>query len=181
MKTEKLIEVITKIIQREVRKEMQNLKTQILSELKQPTQQRTSSNPLTEVQKNFRNNVRLENTRQKIQYSKNPMLNDILRNTEPVPKENHSYLDVFQNDEDVINIPTDQTGRPMINAIKSGNKGVNAVFEAMNRDYSEIIAKTERVDVKEAKQQFRQQIMNRMDVMESDEPDEDFSFLDGID
>lgn len=182
MKTEKLIEVITKIIQREVRKEMQNLKVQLLSELRQPTQQgKTRVNSLQEsTHKEFRKKYQVT-PKPKLQYSKNPILNEILANTDPVPKEATSYLDVFDSDEDIINVPTDQTGRPLSSAIKSGNKGMDAVLAAMNRDYSPLVERMDtKQDIQKSKQDFREQIMSRMNVMEDDEPDEDFSFLDKL-
>lgn len=182
MKTDKLIEVITKLIQREVRKEMQTLKVQILTELKRPVQQGNPRvNSLQEsTHKEFRKKYQVT-SKPKLQYSKNPILNEILANTDPVPKEAGSYLDVFDNEEDIINVPTDQIGRPLSSAIKSGNKGMNAVLEAMNRDYTPLVERMDtKQDIQKSKQDFRQQIMNRMDVMEDDEPDEDFSFLDKV-
>lgn len=174
MKTEKLIEIITKIIQREVRKETQNLKEQILLEMRQSTQQKPSKNPrLVEMQKDFRTNYKLENTRQNIQYSKNPTLNEILKTTQPV--EDSSYLDAFSSEEEIINVPTDLNGRPI--AI-SGNKGMNSVLEAMNRDYSGLVKEMDK-GKSESKQQFRQQIISRME--DNNEPDEeDLSWLNEV-
>lgn len=182
MKTDKLIEVITKLIQREVRKEMQNLKVEILSELRRPSkQQGIKSNSLTDnVHKEFRSKYQTQN-RPAPRYSKNPLLNEILQNTGPLPKEATSYLDVFENEEDIINVPTDQMGRPIQAAIKSGNKGMSAVLEAMNRDYTPLVERMDtKQDTQKLKQDFRQQIMSRMNVTEDDEPDEDFSFLDEV-
>lgn len=180
MKTDKLIEVITKLIQREVRKEMQTLKVQILTELKRPAQQGNPRvNSLQEsTHKEFRKKYQVT-SKPKLQYSKNPILNEILANTDPVPKEAGSYLDVFDNEEDIINVPTDQIGRPLSSAIKSGNKGMNAVIEAMNRDYTPLVQRMDGDSGKVAqKQAFRNQIISRIE--NDSEPDEDFSFLNEV-
>lgn len=160
-----------------IREEMQGMKRELLSEMKR-TQGQPSRLPdkLTETQKSFRQKYQVDQ-RPKKRLSSNPLLNEMLNSVEPIPNEGSSYLDAFEHEEDIINVPTTETGQP-INAPK-------AVVEAMNRDYSALV---QRMDSgkgsanEKSKQDFRNQILSRMedDNYSSDDDDEDLSFLDQI-
>lgn len=168
-----LVEIITKV----VRKELNIFRKQLLTETARPQQrpvEAKSSNKLVEVQKNFRNQFHVNRPQQKA-LSKDPVLNSILMECAPIPKEDE---DPMMNEiiEAGINIPTDASGRPMASA---GN--ANHVLEAMNRDYSGMFkpSKAQGQNSTQApieKSRLRSNFLAAMDG--SDE--EDFSFLDGV-
>lgn len=173
------IETLTKIVQLVVRKEIKSLKEEILTEIRQSKPIVGGNSKVIKeqsIQKNFRQNYQIQQpTKPKI-FSKNPMLNELLMSTDPVPPEN-SGIYQYMEDDDLPNLPTTQTGNT-ITQIPSNSK-VNAVIEAMNRDYSALVQRMDEDSGKVAqKQAFRNQIISRI---ENDlEPEEDFSFLDGI-
>lgn len=161
-----------------IREEMQGMKRELLTEMKR-TQGQPSRSPdkLTEVQKSFRQNYQVEQ-RPKKRLSSNPLLNEMLNSVEPIPNEGSSYLDAFEHEEDIINVPTSESGQP-INAPK-------AVVEAMNRDYSALVQRMDSgkgSNNEKSKQDFRNQILSRMEddnYSSVDDDDEDLSFLDKI-
>jgi len=169
------IETLTKIVQLVVRKELSNLKNEILTEIRQSKPTVGNSNPRVikeqSIQKNFRQNYQIpQSTKPKI-FSKNPMLNELLANTDPVPPEN-SGIYQYLEDDNLPNLPTTQIGTPITHIPK--NSKVNAVVEAMNRDYSALVQRMDE-GKNQQKQAFRNQIMSRIE--NDSEPDEDFSFL----
>ena len=158
-----------------IREEMQGMKRELLSEMKRTQGQPTRSpDKLTEVQKSFRQNYQVDQ-RPKKRLSSNPLLNEMLNSVEPIPNEGSSYLDAFEREEDIINVPTTESGQP-INAPK-------VVVDAMNRDYSALVQRMDegKGSIK-SKEDFRKQILSRMedDNYSSDDDDEDLSFLDQI-
>lgn len=158
-----------------IREEMQGMKRELLSEMKRTQGQPSrSTDKLVEVQKSFRQNYQVEQ-RPKKRLSSNPLLNEMLSNLDPLPSEGASYLDAFEREEDIINVPTSESGQP-INAPK-------VVVDAMNRDYSALVQRMDegKGSIK-SKEDFRKQILSRMedDNYSSDDDDEDLSFLDQI-
>jgi hypothetical protein len=158
-----------------IREEMQGIKRELLSEMKRSQSQPVkSSDKLVETQKSFRQKYQIEQ-RPKKKFSSNSLLNEMLNSVEPIPTEGSSYLDAFEHEEDIINVPTTETGQP-INAPK-------AVVEAMNRDYSALVQRMDegKGSIK-SKEDFRKQILSRMedDNYSSDDDDEDLSFLDKL-
>jgi hypothetical protein len=128
-----LVEIITKV----VRKELGTFRKQLLQEgySPQPVRKQVATQPadrLTEVHKNFRNTVRLNNAPKK-NMSKNPLLNSILQETISIEEAER------QADEmailESVNLPVDINGR-----LISSNANVDHVLEAMNRDYSGMFA-----------------------------------------
>lgn len=175
------IETLTKIVQLVVRKEIKSLRDEILTEIRQSKPAIGNSNPKVikeqSIQKNFRQNYQIQQpTKPKI-FSKNPMLNELLISTDPVPPEN-SGIYQYMEDDDLPNLPTTQTGTPITHIPK--NSKVNAVIEAMNRDYTPLVQRMDEDSGKVAqKQAFRNQIISRIE--NDSEPDEDFSFLNEVD
>lgn len=161
-----------------IREEMQGMKRELLSEMKR-TQSQPSKSPdkLVETQKSFRQKYQVDQ-RPKKQFSSNSLLNEMLNSVDPIPNEGSSYLDAFEHEEDIINVPTSESGQP-INAPK-------AVVEAMNRDYSALVQRMDEgkgSNNEKSKQDFRNQILSRMDddnYSSVDDDDEDLSFLDKI-
>lgn len=157
-----------------IREEMQGMKRELLSEMKRTQPQATRSpDKLVETQKSFRQKYQVAQP-QKKQFTSNSLLNEMLNSVEPIPNEGSSYLDAFDHEEDIINVPTTETGQP-INAPK-------AVVEAMNRDYSALVQRMDEGKGSKAKQDFRKQVLSRMDDdnYSSDDDDEDLSFLDQL-
>ena len=161
-----------------IREEMQGMKRELLSEMKR-TQSQSSKSPdkLVETQKTFRQKYQVDQ-RPKKQFSSNSLLNEMLNSVDPIPNEGSSYLDAFEHEEDIINVPTSESGQP-INAPK-------AVVEAMNRDYSALVQRMDEgkgSNNEKSKQDFRNQILSRMDddnYSSVDDDDEDLSFLDKL-
>ena len=160
-----------------IREEMQGMKRELLIEMKRSQPQATRSpDKLVETQKLFRQNYQVDQ-RPKKRLSSNPLLNEMLNSVEPIPNEGSSYLDAFEREEDIINVPTTETGQP-INAPK-------AVVEAMNRDYSALVKRMgedKGSNTQKSKEDFRKQILSRMedDNYSSDDDDEDMAFLDKL-
>lgn len=168
----KLEKLLTEIIQKVVRNELQQFKFQLLREISQPTATNTQqptkrqpTNPLVEMQTNFRKNL-VQPQRQKVQYSKDPLLNSILAECEPINEE----MDIAQRfgyvDEETPIIVTSGLDGSTINP---SNKGVQNVLEAMNRDYSGMF-----------KSQPNSELKSKLYNMIADEPemdDEDLSWM----
>lgn len=173
MTTKQMSELIKLSVKIALKEELQQMKREIISEIRNGSKQVISEQPkrtgnkLDEIQKSFRKTHIIEKPRVK-QYSQNPLLNELLSSTEPVPAEASSYLDQFETEEEIINLPTNDAGRP-INAPK-------AVIEAMNRDYSAMFKKDEvrQPKVQASNNSLRSQILNRMEGLnESTNFDED--------
>lgn len=132
--TQQLIEIINKLISKEVNRQMISLKTQILSELKRSPQyqqapRQSPSNKLDDIKSRPHD----RGNRPNIQYTSNPVLNEILQTTTPFEEERPSVLDVYGK---VVNYVTeDVDGRP----VDLNNPAVLGVLEAMNRNYSDVI------------------------------------------
>lgn len=166
----KLEKLLTEIIQKVVRNELQQFKSQLLREISQPlTAKRVEptrpSNNLTEMQTNFRKNL-VQPQRQKVQYSKDPLLNSILSECEPI----NEQMDIAQRfgyvDEETPIVVTSGLDGSTINP---HNKGVQNVLEAMNRDYSGMF-----------KSQPNAEVKSKIYNMIADEPemdDEDLGWL----
>lgn len=178
------IETLTKIVRLVVRKEIQSLKNEILTEMRQSKPiigtQKTDANSRVikeqSIQKNFRQNYHVQKPTQPRVFSKDPTLNELLLSTDPVPPDN-SGIYQYLEDDDLPNLPTTQTGTPITHIPQ--NSKVNAVVEAMNRNYSQLVQRMDENAGKTAqKQAFRNQIMSRM--QDDAEEDEDFSFLDSV-
>jgi hypothetical protein len=161
-----------------IREEMQGMKRELLSEMKR-TQPQIAKSPdkLVETQKSFRQKYQVDQ-RPKKQFSSNSLLNEMLNSVDPIPNDGSSYLDAFEHEEDIINVPTSESGQP-INAPK-------AVVEAMNRGYSALVQRMDGgkgSNNEKSKQDFRNQILLRMDddnYNSTDDDDEDLSFLDKL-
>lgn len=182
MTTRQLTQLIELTVKKAVREELAPVKRilveisktrvqvngkQLIEKLKTPV----NGNNLTEIQKQFRKSNPIQQ-RQVSNYSSDPMLNSLLRSTEPLKEERQSYLDQFEDEEDIVNLPTHDDGRVM-NAPK-------AVVEAMNRDYSNVV-NYGKGSLTEEKNKLR---ANMMSIMEEREPsfqeleDEDESLKD---
>lgn len=181
MTHEQLVKLVTLTVKKAIREELQPLKQMIL-EMKKSNKEiifeDSKSTKLNQIHRDFRNKVNVQTRPKKnIRFSSNPMLNELLQNTEMAPKETASYLDVFENEDEIINLPTSETGRP-VNAPKS-------VIEAMNRDYSEMFKRDE-VRKPQSKQNtnsdFRNKILSQMEPLNEDfqDEDEDLSWLDQV-
>ncbi len=172
----KLEKLLTEIIQKVVRNELQQFKVQLLREISQPTVngkelataiKHQPTNPLVEMQTNFRKNL-VQPQRQKVQYSKDPLLNSILSECEPINEE----MDIAQRfgyvDEETPIIVTSGLDGSTINP---SNKGVQNVLEAMNRDYSGMF-----------KSQPNAELKSKLYNMIADEPemDEDLGWLNKV-
>ena len=165
----KLEKLLTEIIQKVVRNELQQFKAQLLREIAQPsstpTKRQPTANPLVEMQTNFRKNL-VQPQRQKVQYSKDPLLNSILSECEPINEE----MDIAQRfgyvDEETPIIVTSGLDGSTINP---SNKGVQNVLEAMNRDYSGMF-----------KSQPNAELKSKLYNMIADEPDEDLGWLNKV-
>lgn len=168
MTTRQLSQIIESAVKKAVKEELAPVKRilvemaktkiqvngkQLIEKLKKPV----NGNNLTEIQKQFRKSNPIQQ-RQVSNYSTDPMLNSLLRSTEPLKEERQSYLDQFEDEEDIVNLPTHDDGRVM-NAPK-------AVVEAMNRDYSELVNYGKGSN-NEEKNKLRS---NMMAIMEEKEP-----------
>lgn len=170
MTDKQLAKLIILSVRKAVKEEMLTFKQQILQELKRPVSGKKDS--LVEVQKTFRQNYQVQQPR-KANFSKDPLLNELLRSTQPVPADD--FMEELE-----INVPTDESGRPMRGL---NNPKMNAVLEAMNKDYSSEIEPIR--DNSLQKQQFRQSVMSKMfeetePLQSTQDEEEDFSFLDGV-
>lgn len=162
-----------------IREEMQGIKRELLTEMKRSGNQvARPPDKLTNVQKTFRENYKVQQPKKRV-LSSNPLLNEMLNDLQPIPNSNQSYLDAFENDEDIVNVLTTETGRP-ISAPK-------AVIEAMNRDYSALVERMDGgkkgPDNQKTKQDFRNKVisaMNEDSYTPNYDDDEDLSFLDNI-
>lgn len=167
MTDKQLAKLIILSVKKAVKEEMMTFKQQILQEIRKPTSGRKDS--LVEVQKSFRQNYQVPQAKKN--YSSNPVLNDLLKSTQPVPTDDFI-------EELAINVPTDESGRPMRGL---NNPKMNAILEAMNKDYSNEIKPIKNTD--RDKQQFRQSVLNKMlDVPDYDAEveEEDLSWLDNV-
>lgn len=170
----KLEKLLTEIIQKVVRNELHQFKSQLLREINQPTVngkelattlKRRPTDSLVEMQTNFRKNL-VQPQRQKVQYSKDPLLNSILAECEPISEQ----MDIAQRfgyvDEETPIVVTSGLDGSTINP---NNKGVQNVLEAMNRDYSGMF-----------KSQPNAEVKSKIYNMIADEPemdDEDLGWL----
>lgn len=120
--TQQLIEIINKLISKEINRQMISLKTQILSELKRSPQYQQ-----VEAPRQSRGN------RPNVQYTSNPILNEILQTTTPFEPEQKSVVDSYGK---IVNYVTeDVDGRP----VDLTKPAVLGVLEAMNRNYSDVV------------------------------------------
>lgn len=169
------IETLTKILQIVVKKELKLLKEEILSEIRQPSlgsQNQVPKKKLQEkaIQTQFRQQYKIQQSKPRL-YAKDPLLNDLLMNTEPAPEDNIGAMQYLEND-DLPNLPTTEHGQ----FYAPQNKQTNAVLEAMNRDYSQLVERMDQ-DSGKTKEQFRNQILSRMDPIDSEPEEEDMSWL----
>lgn len=138
-----LVEIITKV----VRKELGAFKKQLLQEgYGQPPVKRQAvvqkSDRLTEAQKTFRSTYKSAPTNSNRRLSKDPMLNELLMNVAPMPKEG-SAEEIAMVEEAYnkmsstgLNLPTGERG-----GLMHSGTNVDHVIEAMNRDYSGMFSK----------------------------------------
>lgn len=130
-----LIEAIKKMINTEVSKQLSTMKVeitrQILSEIRK--QQKSSS-----VQSLYSApSVQAKNRQQKI-YSNNPLLNEVLAQTQMNMKLlEGQHEEIIDESGRILNIST--TG-PEGQHIDLQKPAVQAVLEAMNRDYSDVVS-----------------------------------------
>lgn len=160
MTSEQLSKLIILSCKKAMREEMQKLKHEILTELRQvkPSTTPARVDKLTEVQRGFRQNYQVQQKRN-TRLSNNPMLNEILRDTDPIPTEGTTYLEQFEREEDIINLPTNEVGQPIM---LQNNKAMANVVEAMNRDYSHLVERMDKGSNQKQKQQFREHIVSKM-------------------
>lgn len=167
----KLEKLLTEIIQKVVCNELQQFKVQLLREIAQPTVngkelattlKRRPIDSLVEMQTNFRKNL-VQPQRQKVQYSKDPLLNSILAECEPINEQmNIAQRFGYVDEETPIVVTSGLDG----STINPHNKGVQNVLEAMNRDYSGMF-----------KSQPNAEVKSKIYNMIADEPDEDLGWL----
>jgi hypothetical protein len=172
MTNEQLVKLIMLATTKAVKEEFKLMKQELLVEIKRQGSTSRPVDKLTEVQRGFRQQFQVDQKPKK-QMSKNPLLNQLLMETEPAPMESKTYLDAFEREDEIINVPTSESGRP-INAPK-------AVIKAMNRDYGHLVQKMDKgSNNQKAKQDFRQQVLSAMNEDSSYEDDEDLSWLDNV-
>jgi hypothetical protein len=172
MTNEQLVKLIMLATKKAVKEEFKLMKQELLVEIKRQGSTSRPVDKLTEVQRGFRQQFQVDQKPKK-QMSKNPLLNQLLMETEPAPMESKTYLDAFEREDEIINVPTSESGRP-INAPK-------AVIKAMNRDYSHLVQKMDKgSNNQKAKQDFRQQVISAMNEDSGYEDDEDLSWLDNV-
>lgn len=174
----KLEKLLTEIIQKVVRTELQQFKVQLLREISQPTvngkqladvvKRQPTTNPLTEMQTNFRKNL-VQPQRQKVQYSKDPLLNSILVECEPISEQQDIAQRFGYVDEETPIIVTSGLDGSTINP---SNKGVQNVLEAMNRDYSGMFKSQPNAELKSK--------LYNMIADESETEDEDLGWLNKV-
>ena len=99
MTDKQLAKLIILSVRKAVKEEMLTFKQQILQELKRPVSGKKDS--LVEVQKTFRQNYQVQQPR-KANFSKDPLLNELLRSTQPVPADD--FMEELE-----INVPTDES------------------------------------------------------------------------
>lgn len=177
MTHKQLSELIILSCKKAVKEEMAKFKQEILSELRQSPK---SSNPLVEQQKKFRQQYRVQQPQPKQRLSSNPLLNDILKETEPL-QESYDY----EIEDYGINLPTRENGQVV--KPTGNNKALNSVVNAMNRDYSALVKRMDEDTGKSERNQLRNKVMN---IMENDSPtpmgldiepfDEDMSWLNEV-
>lgn len=173
MTKQQLETYIKKIIREEVQRAVQNMKTEILSELRsKPTSKPvvTSTQPIknnateTSITKNFIGQYRPK-TNPQVKYSNNSFLNELLSSTQPLQSDMPLGYDDEFDDMDIPqqkNIVTaDINGMP----INENNSKVRGVMDIMNRDYSALVKKLDNTPVK---------------VTKSVGDDEDLSWLNSI-
>lgn len=153
-------EQLSKLIQLSVRKVMKEefatMKREILSELHRTA---SAGNPLKEQQVKFRQKFQV-NQPKRTTYVKDPILNEILKTTQPVQED---PLDMYEDMVGDMNVPTNEAGMPITN--------VNpAIMEAMNKNYSGMFAKQERSDLRNK----YNSIINQSEPLDDDE---EFGFL----
>jgi len=185
-----LAEMINLAVKKAVREELKTFKTQIISEIRnsKPTNQpdqsmrpSQGSNSLVENQKRFRENYQVQPRQPNRRLANDPMLNELLQHTDPVPAEEAGYMGMIETEVGEINVPTSESGRPITSA-------PTAVIEAMNRDYSGMFPKEEktvRPTNGQVNSNLRNAIVSRMEGINEgfdnyEDDEEDFSFLDQI-
>lgn len=152
MNKQQIAEIIAKLIKSEVRKQImslrQDLKQEIINELRHSD--RSNSPSLRQLTETRTKSVQPAQRKQQvkrpnIQYSHNPILNDILSTTRPIDDDSSLA-------ESILGIRRDSyhdEPAPKINIVRSGPEGerinfqnpaVQSVLEAMNRDYSDVIS-----------------------------------------
>lgn len=173
-----LIKLSVKIALKE---ELQIMKREIISEIRNSSKQVLTEQPkrngsLVENQKRFRQNYQSQPRQSNKRLSNDPMLNELLQHTDPVPAEEAGYMGMFETEEGEINVPTSESGRPLTSA-------PTAVIEAMNRDYSGMFAKEEKkvqVQPVQAPQGLRNAIVSRMEGLSGDMNFDDEEDIEGF-
>jgi hypothetical protein len=183
-----LAEMIQIAVKKAVREEMQGFKNQIISEIRssqnliidgrkasQMTKKYVDSNSLVENQKRFRQNYQVQPRQPNRRLANDPLLNELLQHTEPVPAEEAGYMGMFETEVGEINVPTSESGRPITSA-------PNAVLEAMNRNYSGMFATEEKkpVQVQPAPNSLRNSIVSRMEGLSGDMSFDDEEDIEGF-
>lgn len=133
-KTEKLFELIDAVVKREVTRQLAEFKKQILSEIKRSSLSSTIERRGPSISEIKQPVFKKPNVRPK--YSNNPLLNDLLSSTMPMEHEPRSIVD--ESGKAINYVTEDSNGRP----VNVDNPAVQGVLEAMNRDYSSVIAPT---------------------------------------
>jgi len=181
MTAKQLSDIILLSCKKAVREEMKTFKQEILSEMRKSNvepQRQGSTNKLVEQQKTFRQNYQVQPKRSNGPMSRNPLLNELLSQTQPVPSEGSSYLDMYESNDEVLNVPTNEQGQPIQNL---NSPALASVVEAMNRNYSHLNIK--KVTNAQDQQNFRKSVMSKMMSEESisenydSEIDEDLSWM----
>jgi len=196
MTNKQLSDLIKLSVKIALKEELQVMKREIISEIRsgqnpvidgmkvsQITKKynNNDSNSLVENQKRFRENYQSPKPNTNRRLANDPMLNEILRSTEPVPQEEQGYMGMFETETgEEINVPTTETGRALTSAPK-------AVIEAMNRDYSGMFKTEEKAQKPQGQgtnSSLRNAIVSRMESIsegtDNYDDEEDFSFLDQV-
>lgn len=185
MNTRDLANLLELVVKKAVREELKSFKTQILTEIRQqqPIQNVPSRQPnqragrdLREVQTNFRKNYQVQQP--KVQYQ-DPMLQKMLSSVKPLEESN--YLEAFESDDEIVNLPTNDQGQPI--------KAPDAVIQAMNRNYSHLFEQEQQVSrpvQRSTNSQLKSSIIGKMEALNGNDAgfddgyEEDFSFLNDL-
>lgn len=170
-----LIEQLTKIVQFAVKRELVSFKQEILTEIRKNTSNPSNGkkDPLVEIQKKFRTQYQSPPKPNRRLHS-DPVLNEMLNSVQPLTEDESVYSEELA---DMVNLPTDNTGRPIQVA---NNKATDAVLNAMNRDYSGMFeSKTmEKINLKQKFLSIVEEEPGNNDY--SFEEDEDLTWLNGV-
>lgn len=176
------IEQLSKLIQLSVRKalkeELKSFKAEIISEIKKSgIQSELRLDENKNIHKKFREQYRVQQQPKK-KLSNDSFLNSILENTQPLEDPYEGFEDELEEEMEIVNVPTSETGRPI--------QAPKAVLEAMNKDYSSYVEAMEKpkqkvqVQKQPVNPELRSKILSRMEVEDGFDEDEDFSFLDNL-